>query len=174
MTDGKLTRAILRNVCGSSLAALLFTAFAAQAEPVRQGEGWGLGLMLGYPVSGTAKYWLGGPNAWDLGVGAGPGLRIHGDFDWGLAQLLTNKSDLTLDLYLGLGAVFVYGAGYCGFYGDRFCGHNVFAGVRAPFGIDARLQKAPVSFGLETAPGILFGSYVNGLLDVFLFVRVIL
>jgi len=141
------------------------------AEPVQQREGWGLGLMLGYPIGLTAKYWLGGANAIDLGVGGGPGFRIHADFDWGLAQVLEKKTDLTLDLYLGVGGVVAFPSGFCGPYGDRFCGEQVFGGVRVPFGLDFRLRRAPVNFGLELAPGIWFGSYVTGLFDGFLFVR---
>jgi len=127
--------------------------------------------MLGYPLGLTAKYWLGGANAIDLGVGAGPGFRVHADYTWGLAQVLTKKTDLTLDLYLGLGGGFAFGSGYCGFYGDRFCGDRAFVGVRVPFGLDFRARRAPVNFGLELAPGIWVGNYVTGLFDAFLFVR---
>jgi len=153
------------------LTALFFGAPSARAEPVNQPAGWGLGLMLGYPLGLNAKYWLGGPNAFDLAFGGGPGLRLHGDFEWGLAQVLKNKSDLTLDLYLGAGGAITFPSGFCGPYGDRFCDHKVFVGARVPFGIDARLRKAPVDFGLELAPGIWVGNYVEALLDVFLFVH---
>ena len=146
----------------------------ANAEPVKQREGWGLGLMLGYPIGLNAKYWLGGANAVDIAVGGGPGFRVHGDFDWGLAQLLRNKSDLTLDLYLGVGGAIGFASGFCGYYGDRFCRDRFVVGARVPFGIDARLRRAPVNFGLELAPGIWVGNYVEGLFDVFIFVRFLL
>jgi hypothetical protein len=152
-------------------AILLFSAPSPKAEPVHQPAGWGLGLMLGYPLGLNAKYWLGGANAFDLAIGGGPGFRLHGDYEWGLAQVLKNKSDLTLDLYLGAGGAVAIASGCCGYYGDRFCQHRVFAGVRVPLGIDARLRKAPVDFGLELAPGIWVGSYVEGLFDAFLFVH---
>lgn|SRR5215469_8643344 len=155
------------------LALFLFGAPSVKAEPVNQPAGWGLGLMLGYPLGLNAKYWLGGPNAFDLAVGGGPGVRFHGDYEWGLAQVLKNKSDLTLDLYLGAGGAVTFASGFCGYYGDKFCEHRVFAGVRVPFGIDARLRKAPVDFGLEIAPGIWFGNYVEALFDAFLFVHFI-
>jgi hypothetical protein len=167
----KLKRLATRSASLSCLAVFLLTASAANSEPVRKPERWGIGLMLGYPVGLTAKYWLGGPNALDIGVGGGPGFRVHGDFDWGLAQVLTNKSDLTLDLYLGVGAALAVASGFCAYYGDRFCNNNVFVGARVPFGLDATLRRAPVNFGLELAPGIWFGNYVTGLFDVFLFVR---
>jgi hypothetical protein len=157
------------------LAASILIGSVAHAERVNQRESWGLGLMLGSPIGISVKYWMGGSDALDFGLGAGPGFRIHGDYDWGLAQLLRNKSDLTLDLYLGLGGALVFGSGYCGWYDGRFCADRlVFGGVRVPFGIEARLRRAPVTFGLELAPGVLFGSYVEGLFDAFLFVRYVL
>lgn len=127
--------------------------------------------MLGVPLGLNAKYWLGGPNAFDLALGGGPGFRVHGDYEWGIAQVLKNKSDLTLDLYLGAGGALAIASGFCEFYGDRFCQNRVFVGARVPFGVDARLRKAPVDFGLELAPGIWVGSYVAALFDAFLFVR---
>ncbi len=110
----------------------------------------------------------------DIGVGGGPGFRIHGDYDWGLAQVLEKKTDLTLDLYLGVGGAVAFASGFCGYYGDRFCQDRVFGGVRVPFGLDFRLRRAPFNFGLELAPGMWFGSYVTGLFDVFLFARFLL
>lgn len=171
MIDPKLKRLNVRLVSVSCLALALFSGSAANSEPVSHPEGWGLGLMLGYPLGLTAKYWLGGPNALDIGVGGGPGFRIHADYNWGLAQVLKSKADLTLDLYLGLGGAVAFASGFCAYYGDRFCRDRVFAGARVPFGLDARLRKAPVNFGLELAPGIWVGSYVEVLVDAFLFVR---
>ncbi len=160
-------------VAKCSLLSAVICLFAAQthAEPVSHKEGWGLGLMLGSPLGINAKYWLGGANAFDLAIGGGPGLRFHGDYDWGIAQVLRNKSDLTLDLYLGVGGVVGVGTGFCDYYADRLCQDKPFAGVRVPFGLDFRLARDPLNFGLELAPGILFGNYVSPLLDVFLFVR---
>ena len=152
----------------------------AHAEAVSQPEGWGIGLMLGAPTGLTVKHWNGGANAFDLGLGVGPGLRLHGDFLWGLAQLMTNKSDLTLDLYLGVGPVLGVSRGWCGTaYSPRDkCGKrdgDVFFGARVPFGIDARLARFPFTFGLEIAPGIwLNPNFVSGLFDVLLFGRFVL
>src|SRR6266851_1258377 len=109
------------------LAVFLLGAPSANSEPVNQHPGWGLGLMLGYPLGLNAKYWVGGAVA--------------------------------------------FASGFCGYYGGRFCQDRFFAGVRVPFGVDARLRKAPVDFGLELAPGIWVGNYVEALFDGFLFVR---
>jgi hypothetical protein len=152
-----------------------FVGAEARAEPVNQKEGWGIGLMLGSPLGINVKHWLGGPNAFDLAVGGGPGLRFHGDFDWGLAQVLQNKKDLTLDLYLGVGGAVGVGTGFCSYYGTHLCEDKPFVGVRVPFGLDFKLARDPVNFGLELAPGIWFGNgFVEGLFDVFLFVRYVL
>jgi hypothetical protein len=133
--------------------------------------------MLGAPFGLTAKYWMGGANALDIGFGTGPGVRVHGDYLFGLAQVLRDKTDLTLDLYLGAGAGVGVGPSgyYCGFYDQHdFCDGTAFVLARVPFGIDARLKKAPVELGLELAPGFLIGRNFHGLFDVFIFVRFIL
>lgn len=165
--------------------ALVATALGVVAAPVRadavsQPAGWGLGLMLGAPTGLTLKYWTGAANALDLGLGVGPGLRVHGDYLWGIAQLLSNKSDLTLDLYVGAGPVLGVSRGWCGTaFRPRPKGGcregALFVGARVPFGLDARVTRAPVTFGLELAPGLWLGrDFVSGLLDAFLFVRVLL
>lgn len=171
-----------RGVCCAVLfwATLLSATAPAYAEPVSQPEGWGLGIMLGAPTGLTLKNWTGGANAWDIGLGVGPGLRLHGDYLWGLAQVMSNKSDLTLDLYLGVGPVIGAAHGWCGtgFRPKGACGGGggrLFAGARVPFGIEARLARAPFTFGLELAPGLwLSPDFVDGLLDVFLFGRFLL
>lgn len=147
---------------------------SARATAVSHPAGFSLGLMLGDPTGVLMKQDLGGANAWDVGLGVGPGLRLHGDYLWGLTQLLSDTSTLTLDMYLGAGPVLGIGRGWCGTaYNPRGdCGGGVFGGVRVPFGLDARLTRAPVAFGLELAPGVRVGqNEVSELLDLFLFGR---
>lgn len=162
------------------VALLLLTATArpVRAAPVSHRPGLGIGLMLGDPTGITLKQSLGGANAWDLGIGVGPGIRLHADYLWGLAQLLSNTSTLTLDIYLGVGPVLGIARGWCGSPSDfdRDCNNRgVFVGVRVPFGIEATLVRAPVAFGLEIAPGVwLARNFASELLDVFLFVRFLL
>ena len=62
-----------------ALVATLLTAAAAHAGPVKQPEGLALGIMVGGPTGLTGKYYLGGSDAVDIGLGVGPGLRLHGD-----------------------------------------------------------------------------------------------
>jgi hypothetical protein len=160
--------------------ALLVNAAPAYAGSVSQPKGWGVGLMLGSPTGLNAKQWLGGANAWDIGLGTGPGLRVHVDYLWGLAQVLSDTSDLTLDLYIGLGPVVGISRGWCGgSFGphDRCDNGSAFVGARVPLGIDARLRDAPVEFGLEIAPGLVLqapSAFISGMLDAFVFVRFLL
>jgi hypothetical protein len=160
------------------IGALLFSTGAAYAEPVNHREGWAIGLMLGAPTALSLKNYLGGANAWDIGIGVGPGVRLHGDFLFGLAQLLRNKSDLSMDLYLGLGGVIGVPRGWCGtaFRPDWKCSSgSVYGAARVPMGLDLRLTRAPLTFGIELAPGVWFGEgFVGGLLDAAIFFRFLL
>lgn len=164
-------------------AGILLTTAPVHADGVNQPAGWGLGLMLGSPTGITAKGWLGGANAWDVGLGFGgigfhPAFRVHANYLWGLAQILPDTSDVTLDLYLGAGAL--VGAGRYGpcdgrfdsrYYNDCGVGH-LYGGVRVPLGLDLRFQNAPIQLGLEVAPGVTVSEhYVSGLLDVALTAR---
>lgn len=158
--------------------SILAFSVEAGAAPVRQPSSLGLGFLAGSPTALSLKYWLGGSDAIDLAVGAGPGLRVHGDYLWGIAQLLPNTRSGQLDLYLGAGAILGTARGWCGWYGrgrDRFCHGDPYIGMRVPVGLDFRLRQAPLSFGLEIAPGIAVSShYAGGLVDAAFFARVVL
>ena len=79
---------------------------------------------------------------------------------------------------MGVGPVLGIARGWCGSSynpGNSCGGRGAFVGVRVPFGLEARLSRAPVTFGLEIAPGIWLGqNFSESLLDVFLFVRFLL
>lgn len=158
-------------------ALLLGISSAAGASPVRQPNSNALGFMLGGPTGIGFKHWFGGSDAFDLGVGAGPGLRVHADYLWGIAQLLSNTSDMQLDFYLGAGGVLGFGGyGWCGWYDGRrghYCHDDAYIGARIPIGLDMGLRRAPLSFGLEVAPGLAISPHGAGsLVDAFLFARV--
>jgi len=160
------------------VALVLLPASDSRAAPVRQPNSLALGLMIGNPLGISGKFWLGGSDAVDIGVGAGPGLRLQGSYLWGLAQLLSNPRDAQLDFYVGAGALVGGGGGYCGFYGRwgyHRCGGGAYVGARIPVGIDLRLREAPLSFALELAPGVALGADRAGaLLDGILYARVVL
>lgn len=169
-------RAIRAVACLSLCLLVLLAARPAEAAKPSRRASWGLGFMLGEPTAFTVKHWLGGPNAIDLALGTGPGLRLHGDYLWGLSRLASSR-DIDLDLYVGAGGAVGLGDGWCGFYrGRRFCDDDrAWIGARIPFGLDLLLRQAPLEFGLEVAPGIAIGEPgVGGLLDVAFIVRVLL
>ncbi len=159
------------------LLVTLSVAMPAEAAPPSNPSRWALGFMVGEPTGLTLKKWLGGPNAFDVGVGTGPGLRLHADYLFGLARL-ARESSMNLDLYVGVGGVVGVNRGYCGWiHGDRFChrGDDAFGGVRVPFGLDFVFKSAPLELGLEIAPGIWVSRPVYvGLMDANLFVRFLL
>ena len=171
---------------GKVVALLACLAFAARAESgLGQGSSmyepprWALGLSLGEPTGLSIKRYLGGRNAFDLNLDAvyGPGLRFGADYLWGLAQLLSDRSSLNLDVYLGLGAFVGALRGPCGgFYNWRGdCSGDGYVGGRIPLGIEALFRTAPLSVGLEVAPGIAFASGHSGfLLDASLMLRLLL
>jgi hypothetical protein len=153
---------------------VLLLALPAHAA-VRSLDAWELGLMLGSPTGLTLKKWLGGGSAFDVAVGGGPGLRFHGDYLLAIAEPVQSR-DVSLDLYLGGGAVVGTGDGFCTYYRSRgYCDGSAYFGGRVPLGLDVRLQKAPVALGLELAPGVIIGRPgADLLLDVFLYVRFVL
>ncbi len=161
------------------LPFVLGLALDAGAAPVRQPSSLGLGFMVGSPTGLTGKYWLGGSDAIDAGLGFGPGFRVQASYLWGLAQLLRSTGDAQLDFYVGLGGLVGSGRGWCGWYdgGRRYaaCGGDPYLGARLPVGIDLRLRQAPLSFGFEIAPAIAMGPHgAGGFLDALLFARVVL
>lgn len=180
-------RSILRRIAlFSAVTATVFMGTSsAQADSVNQPAGWGVGIMLGSPTGLTVKRWTGGANAWDVGLGFGgfgfnPGFRIHADYLWGLAQVLPDTSDVTLDIYLGVGPVVGVGYSRYGYCRDRYdrryyndCDDGyLYGGGRVPLGVDLRFQKAPIELALEVAPGAVIHEYgMSGMLDGVLIAR---
>ena len=166
-------RSILRL---SVFLVLLITSGTTQAAPPSNPSQWALGFMLGEPTGVSVKHWLGGSDAIDLGLGVGPGLRVHGDYLFGISRLARDRT-LKLDLYIGVGGAVSSGRGYCGWWrGGRYChdGDPVL-GVRVPFGLDLILNRAPIELGLEMAPGLWVGEPgVATMFDVLFFLRFML
>ncbi len=133
------------------------------------------GVMLGEPLGLSLKQYF-GRHAWDIGVGVGPGVRVHADYLVTLIALFGEHSEGALDLYAGLGPlVGVYG-GWCGRLYDtgRSCGDGgIFGGGRVPVGIDLRLPL-PLDLAIEAAPGLAVargGAFF--LIDATLYVRLL-
>lgn len=162
--------------------ALALGIATSAGAAVRHPSNNGLGIMLGSPSGLTFKHYFGGSNAFDIGFGVGPGVRLHADYLWGLAEL-ARGSDATLDFYVGAGGLVGVGNGWCSWYDhghdrwhhdDGFCHDDeVFFGARVPVGLDLSLRKAPLSFGLELAPGLVVSPHdADALIDAFFFARV--
>lgn len=144
------------------------------SEPAR----WSVGFVLGAPIGLSAKRYLGGADAFDVGFGfaLGPGARVWGDYLFGLARLPSDTAAVNFDLYLGGGPMIGTFRGTCGFIStDRCGGGEVYGGVRVPFGVEAVFRRTPLAVGLELAPGFAFSSSgAGGTFDLLLSARLLL
>lgn len=161
-------------VVALALPALGSNGQSAVSEPGR----WSLGVDLGTPTGISAKRYLGGANAFDLNLGFAyaPGLRFGADYLWGLAQLLPDRSALSLDFYIGAGPFVGTLRGPCGgWQWGTACNGDLYVGGRVPIGLEAVFKRVPVAIGLELAPGLAFSAGQTGfLLDTVLTLRVLL
>jgi hypothetical protein len=154
------------------MRALLLAAALLVATPAMAGP-WGFGVMLGDPFGLSLKRYQGG-NAWDLymAFAYGPGFRFGGDWLWTVGRAEAHRK-FDLDAYVGVGPFIGDLQGPCGpgFLTDR-CNGDFYFGGRVPLGAEIRLKEAPISFGVELAPGVGFAPNRAGLLfDFFLVVR---
>ena len=145
-------------------------------DPVERPGRWALGFTLGDPFGLSLKRYA-GRNAWDAYVAFayGPGIRFGGDWLWNLGRI-ERQPKFDIDLYLGVGPFIGAFQGPCGpgFIANR-CNGDLYLGGRVPFGVELLLKEAPVTFGLELAPGIAFAAGRAGLLlDFLLAVRFLL
>ena len=164
-----------------SLASCLLLPAIARADEGGErhdssGPGtFAFGVMLGEPLGLSVKQYI-GRHAWDLGIGVGPGVRVHADYLVTLIALFGEHSASALDLYAGLGPLVGVYSGWCGRLYDtgRSCGDGgVFGGGRVPVGVDLRLPL-PIDLAIEAAPGFAFargGAFF--LIDAALYVRLL-
>lgn len=149
-----------------SLPAFADTVVVVQSNPVYEAPRWGIGLVLGTPTGLSLKRYL-GRNAFDVYLGGvyGPGMRFGADYLWGLAQLVRAQS-VNLDFYVGLGGFVGALRGPCGsFYNwQGTCNGDGYVGARVPIGLEFVFKSAPISLGLELAPGIAFAPDRQGFL----------
>ena len=147
------------------------SAWGAGLARVHRPARWGLGLTLGDPFGVTLKRYLGNENAWQAyaAFAYGPGVRFGGDWLWNLGALAA-EPQFDLDAYVGVGPFVGVLSDPCGpgFLKDR-CNGDAYFGARAPLGLEMLLRRAPVSFGIEIAPGVGFAPSRSGFLLDFLF-----
>jgi hypothetical protein len=162
-----------RSFMARCLAVLVFVLVAvgasgaAKATEVGYGRNFGLGFILGNPTGLSAKWWLGGTNALDFGLGfygygygygwcnnnnnncANGGYQavsIHSDYLW-QSNLVKGKAQL--DWHLGVG-------GRVDFVGDRYSG-GVGLAVRGPIGLDLMFTNPSfLEIFFEIAPAVYF------------------
>jgi hypothetical protein len=169
------------NLAVCLVAALLLAVAPAFARPPQRSldqadmpARWALGFTLGDPFGLSLKRYLRGGQAWDLNVAFayGPGFRVGGDWLWTLARL-ERSAKFELDLYAGVGPFVGVLNDPCGpgFITNR-CNGDIYFGGRVPIGLEVLLREAPVSFGLEIAPGLGFApGRAGALLDFLLAIR---
>ena len=103
------------------------------------------------------------------------GLRLGADWLWNLGRAERHRQ-FDLDVYVGVGGFVGDLQGPCGpGFLDNRCNGDFYFGGRAPLGAEILLKEAPVSFGVEIAPGVGFAPGRAGLLiDFLLAVRYLL
>jgi hypothetical protein len=120
-----------------ALAGLVVSA----ASPVwaQKAGSVGAGVMLGNPTGLTAKYWVDGTRAVDLGVGYSTDLAVYGDYLWHSWNVLPQPAQGKIGGYLGLGAQV------------RALDSTEF-GIRAAAGASYWLPSDPVEIFAELVP----------------------
>ncbi len=109
---------------------------------ISQGNGLGLGLILGEPTGISAKFWTNTKNSLDAALawsfvhdGA---LYLHGDYVWHNFKLI-HISQGKLPFYYGIGARLV-------------AGNNAVLGTRIPLGLNYLFHSIPLDTFIEIVP----------------------
>jgi hypothetical protein len=144
-----------------TLGLLAGTARSASATEVGSRRPFGLGFAVGSPTSIVGKYFLGGDNAIDFGLGfwryhdcynyhGNPycdesGVGFNGDYLW---QEPLARGTANLDWHIGVGARLW---AFDDYYPDHFG-----LAARMPVGLDLTFQRPPfVEIFLEFAPALV-------------------
>lgn len=108
-----------------------------------QNKGFGLGIMVGSPSSISAKYWIGGNNAIDGGLGYSlinnESFSIHMDYLYHHYEFSADKVNLPI----------YYGVGFRLKSKDK---HESSLGVRGVLGLSYFGKSAPYDIFIEIAP----------------------
>lgn len=124
------------------LLIVLFVLLAPLAAEARKGGPFGLGVLIGDPSGLNAKVFLGGNNAFDVGVGwslRSDVLHIHADYLFHFPQRWGGGEWLP---FVGIGGVL-------GLFRN-----DAGIGVRVPFGLSWFPAGGPVDIFAEIAPGV--------------------
>ncbi|HVC09810.1 MAG TPA: hypothetical protein VNH15_07725 [Elusimicrobiota bacterium] len=113
----------------------------AGASWAQQAGELGGGVVLGYPVGGTLKYWLSGRQAVDGGIGAADGTVLYADYLWHGWNILPQPKQGKLGVYAGLGPRLDF----------EDAGTNEFA-IRTMVGLDYWISNHPIELFAEVGP----------------------
>jgi hypothetical protein len=177
---------LLRSSIACALCLTFAAARTAQADTVvvidtppsnYRAPAWGLGLILGEPTGFSVKRYL-GRDALHVYLGGayGPGVRFGVDYLFGLAQLHNGRS-ASVDVFVGAGGFVGALRGPCDGLNNwqGTCNGDGYLGARMPIGLELRFRAAPISLGLEVAPGLAFATGRSGMLvDADLALRILL
>ena len=130
---------------------------------------------MGNPFGLSFKQYVGSTQAFDINFAFlyGPGLRFG--FDWLWTQARGRHRTVDLEVYMGAGPFVGAFESPCSpwFLTDR-CSGGVYAGARAPFGVELLLKPAPLALGLEVAPALALAPEPHFLLDFLFAIRFLL
>lgn len=161
-------------------AVVIGHASDAEATEVGRGRNFGLGVAFGSPTSIVAKYFVGGGNAFDFGLGFwnygwrrcyGPRDDRFCDYDDGFDVLSLNADYLWQDsIVRGAAANLDW---HIGAGGRVWLGDGGFAAAaRMPVGLDLTFRKPSfLEVFLEIAPALYIVPGLNLDLEAFLGVR---
>lgn len=126
-------------IAAALLAAGVLTS-AAPPSPAAAIREVGVGVALGEPIGGTAKFWLDGPLAADAGIGLSDGnAALWADALWQDWTLLPQPPNGRLGAYVGAGP-------------QIRTGDDARFGIRALGGVSYRPTGQPIELYAEAGP----------------------
>lgn len=118
---------------------LLLTTFSAPGARAQGLHDVGVGVVVGDPIGGTAKFWLDDTLAVDFGVGISKNAVLWGDLLWHAWDLLPQPPQGRLGAYVGMGPRLETASD------PEF-------GIRTMLGAAWRLPRHPIELFAEAGP----------------------
>ncbi|MCW9708749.1 hypothetical protein J6I44_17955 [Aliifodinibius sp. 1BSP15-2V2] len=103
----------------------------------------GIGVMVGEPTGLSLKSWLGGNNAFDVGLAWSlnrDAVHVHADYLWHNFNLFDEVDEGSLPLYYGIGGRVI------------LADDDAVIGARVPVGLNYLFEDAPIGLFMEVAP----------------------